>query len=85
MVDTLLMGHLIKALPLDASLILVGDVFQLPSVGPGTVLADLIHSNRVNTFELNEVFRQDAQSPIITRAHEIRRGEMPQLPHDLAW
>ena len=79
MVDTLLMGHLIKALPLEAALILVGDVFQLPSVGPGTVLADLIRSGLVTTFELDEVFRQEAQSPIITRAHEIRRGLLPEL------
>ena len=80
MVDVLLMGHLIKAMPLQATLILVGDVFQLPSVGPGTVLADLIQTGLIKTFELGEVFRQEAQSPIIARAHEVRRGLLPELP-----
>jgi exodeoxyribonuclease V alpha subunit len=79
MVDAVLMGHLIKALPLQANLILVGDVFQLPSVGPGNVLADLIASGAVRTFELNEVFRQAAQSPIIANAHKVRHGELPDL------
>jgi len=79
MVDALLMGGLIKALPLQASLILVGDVFQLPSVGPGTVLADMIRTGMIETFELNEVFRQEAQSPIITNAHTVRRGVLPEL------
>jgi exodeoxyribonuclease V alpha subunit len=80
MVDGLLMGHLIKALPLRAVLILVGDVFQLPSVGPGSVLADLIQANLVRTFELTEVFRQAAQSPIILQAHRVRQGLIPELP-----
>lgn len=79
MVDALLMGHLIKALPLQANLILVGDVFQLPSVGPGTVLADLIASGVAATFELQEIFRQAAQSPIIVQAHKVRQGQMPDL------
>jgi exodeoxyribonuclease V alpha subunit len=79
MIDTLLMGSMLDALPLQACLILVGDVFQLPSVGPGNVLADLIASERVCTFELQEVFRQAAQSPIIANAHRVRHGQMPEL------
>jgi exodeoxyribonuclease V alpha subunit len=79
MIDALLMGHLIKALPLSAHLILVGDVFQLPSVGPGTVLADLIASEAAATFELQEVFRQAAESPIIRQAHHVRQGCLPEL------
>ncbi len=79
MVDLVLMSHLIKALPHGARLILVGDVFQLPSVGPGMVLADLIASQMINAFELIEVFRQAAQSPIIASAHRVRQGQMPVL------
>ncbi|GAB6906943.1 ATP-dependent RecD-like DNA helicase [Desulfosarcina cetonica] len=79
MVDTLLMAHLIRAVPLTASLILVGDVFQLPSVGPGNVLADLIRSDCVATFELTEIFRQAEQSPIVLNAHRVRRGEPPVI------
>ncbi|BBO82015.1 ATP-dependent RecD-like DNA helicase [Desulfosarcina ovata subsp. sediminis] len=77
MIDTLLMAHLIRAVPMTASLILVGDVFQLPSVGPGTVLADLIRSEQIVTFELTDIFRQAEQSPIVVNAHRIRRGEPP--------
>jgi exodeoxyribonuclease V alpha subunit len=79
MVDIQLMGHLVKALPHGARLVLVGDVSQLPSVGPGTVLADLIASQVVQAFELKEVFRQAALSPIIANAHRIRQGELPQM------
>ncbi|MCP4746449.1 MAG: ATP-dependent RecD-like DNA helicase [Desulfobacteraceae bacterium] len=82
MVDTVLMGHLLNAMPLNARLILVGDVSQLPSVGPGTVLADLIDSGRFAVFELRQVFRQVAQSPIIVRAHQVRKGELVEL---MAW
>ncbi len=83
MVDTLLMAHLIRAVPVTASLILVGDVFQLPSVGPGNVLADLIRSNAVETFELTEIFRQDQQSPIVLNAHRILQGQPPmEVPPD---
>jgi exodeoxyribonuclease V alpha subunit len=78
MVDTLLMGHFIQALPITTRLILVGDVFQLPSVGPGTVLADLIAAETFTSFELKEVFRQATQSPIIANAHKIRGGELPE-------
>jgi len=79
MVDVLLMGHTMKALPLQAHLILVGDVFQLPSVGPGTVLSDLIASGVVPTFELTAVFRQAAESPIVANAHMVRQGQVPDL------
>ncbi|NNJ99498.1 MAG: AAA family ATPase [Desulfatitalea sp.] len=85
MVDGPLMGHLTQALPLKAHLILVGDVFQLPSVGPGAVLADLIASGAAHTFALKEVFRQAAGSPIIANAHRVRQGsrpDMPPLAHD---
>lgn len=79
MVDTLLMAHLIRAVPVTATLVLVGDVFQLPSVGPGNVLADLIRSRRVITFELTEIFRQDEQSAIVINAHRIRNGQSPVM------
>ncbi len=78
MVDALLMGHLLKALPLQARLILVGDVFQLPSVGPGTVLADLIQAQAAATYELKSVFRQSAESPIVAGAHQVRQGCIPR-------
>jgi exodeoxyribonuclease V alpha subunit len=79
MVDAVLMAHLIQALPLQASLILVGDVFQLPSVGPGNVLGDLIDSGAVRTFMLEDIFRQAASSPIVVNAHRVRHGELPEL------
>ena len=79
MVDTLLMAHLIRAVPVTATLILVGDVFQLPSVGPGNVLADLIRSEMITTFELTEIFRQHEQSPIVVNAHRVRRGLPPVI------
>jgi exodeoxyribonuclease V alpha subunit len=79
MVDTLLMHHLMRAVPMRAVLVLVGDVFQLPPVGPGNVLADLIDSGRIHTFELKEIFRQASQSPIVLNAHRVRAGRMPEL------
>jgi exodeoxyribonuclease V alpha subunit len=79
MVDVLLMHSLVRALPNGAGLILVGDVDQLPSVGPGTVLHDLIASGAVPVVRLTEVFRQAAGSQIITNAHRIRRGQMPNV------
>jgi exodeoxyribonuclease V alpha subunit len=79
MVDVLLMHSLMRAVPNRAGLILVGDVDQLPSVGPGTVLNDLIESGVVPTVRLTEVFRQAADSRIITNAHRIRRGQMPDM------
>ena len=79
MVDILLMGHMMQALPHGARLILVGDVSQLPSVGPGTVLADLIQSQVVRAFELREIFRQASRSPIIANAHRIQQGALPHM------
>jgi exodeoxyribonuclease V alpha subunit len=78
MVDVLLMRALLKALPDQAALLVVGDVDQLPSVGPGQVLADLIASDAVPVVRLTEVFRQAAQSRIIVNAHRINRGQMPE-------
>jgi exodeoxyribonuclease V alpha subunit len=77
MVDVPLMHFLLRAVPNHAGLILVGDIDQLPSVGPGTVLHDLIESGIVPVVRLTEVFRQAADSQIITAAHRIRRGQMP--------
>ena len=78
MVDVLLMRALLRALPDQAALLVVGDVDQLPSVGPGQVLADIIGSDAVPVVRLTEVFRQAAQSRIIVNAHRINRGQMPE-------
>jgi exodeoxyribonuclease V alpha subunit len=72
-------ASLIRALPPEAGLLLVGDADQLPSVGPGQVLADIIKSSVVPTARLTEVFRQAAQSRIVVNAHRINRGQMPEL------
>ena len=82
MVDVPLMHSLLKAVPRRAALILVGDVDQLPSVGPGQVLADIISSGAVPVVRLTEVFRQAAQSRIITNAHRINQGRMPEPGDD---
>ena len=79
MLDCSLAGHLFDALADDCRLILVGDVDQLPSVGPGRVLADLISSRRVPVVKLVEVFRQASRSLIVENAHRIRGGQMPRL------
>ncbi len=79
MVDVLLMQALLKALPDSAALLVVGDVDQLPSVGPGQVLADMIGSGAVPVVRLTEVFRQAAQSRIIVSAHRINHGSIPDL------
>jgi exodeoxyribonuclease V alpha subunit len=79
MVDVLLMYALLRALPKNSALILVGDVDQLPSVGPGNALRDLIESGLISVVRLTEVFRQAAASKIITSAHLIRQGKMPEL------
>jgi exodeoxyribonuclease V alpha subunit len=79
MVDVLLMQALLKAMPTRAALLIVGDIDQLPSVGPGQVLADIIASGAVPVVRLTEVFRQAAQSRIITSAHRINQGSMPDL------
>ncbi len=77
MVDAMLAWQLVRALPKDAQLLLVGDVDQLPSVGPGRVLADAIDSGCLPVARLEEVFRQAASSAIVTNAHRINRGEAP--------
>jgi exodeoxyribonuclease V alpha subunit len=79
MVDVLLMYALLRALPKTSALIMVGDVDQLPSVGAGNALRDLIDSGVVPVVRLTEVFRQAASSNIITSAHLIRQGKMPEL------
>ena len=79
MVDVPLMRALLRALPEGAALLLVGDVDQLPSVGPGQVLADVIASGAVPVVRLTEVFRQAAGSRIVTNAHLINQGKMPDL------
>jgi exodeoxyribonuclease V alpha subunit len=79
MVDVLLMYALLRALPKSSALVMVGDVDQLPSVGPGNALRDLIDSDVVPVVRLTEVFRQAATSKIITNAHLIRQGKMPEL------
>jgi len=79
MVDVMLMQSLLKAVPSNAALLIVGDIDQLPSVGPGQVLADIIGSGAVPVMRLTEVFRQAAQSKIITTAHAINAGRMPDL------
>ena len=78
MVDVTLMNHLLRALPVRASLLLVGDVDQLPSVGPGMVLRNLIDSGVVPVVRLTEVFRQVAPRRIITTAHRVNEGRMPE-------
>lgn len=80
MVDVPLMAHLLRALPEAASLLLVGDVDQLPSVGPGSVLRDVIASGVVPVARLTEVFRQAAASRIIASAHRINAGLLPEPP-----
>ncbi len=82
MVDVHLMFHLLKALPLISSLILVGDVFQLPSVGPGNILSDLINSGLIKTYELKNIFRQAEKSPIVVNAHRVRNGMFLELDED---
>ena len=80
MVDILLMYHLLKAIPTSAHLILVGDVDQLPSVGPGNVLRDMIDSGVFPVVRLTEIFRQAQESMIVVNAHRIHQGELPILP-----
>ncbi|MBV9533316.1 MAG: ATP-dependent RecD-like DNA helicase, partial [Bradyrhizobium sp.] len=79
MVDILLMNALLRAVPTHAALLIVGDVDQLPSVGPGQVLADLIGSGAVSVIRLTEVFRQAAESRVIVNAHRINQGQLPEL------
>lgn len=81
MVDVQLMFSLLKAIPPHAAVILIGDVDQLPSVGPGRVLGDLIDSEVVPVVRLTQVFRQAAQSRIVQAAHRINEGNFPELEH----
>ena len=78
MVDLVLMNNLMKAVPQSATLIMIGDVDQLPSVGAGNVLTDLIASGEVTVVTLTEIFRQAQESYIVTNAHRINRGKFPQ-------
>jgi exodeoxyribonuclease V alpha subunit len=82
MVDVLLMRALLRAVPDEAALLIVGDVDQLPSVGTGQVLADVIASGLIPVVRLTEVFRQAAGSRVITNAHRINGGQMPELSND---
>lgn len=82
MVDTPLANSLLEAVPSHARVLLVGDVDQLPSIGPGNVLKDLIDSNTVPTVRLTEIFRQAQHSKIIENAHRINQGQMPFLKND---
>ncbi len=79
MVDVMLMQALLKAVPDKAALLIVGDIDQLPSVGPGQVLADIIASNALPVVRLTEIFRQAAASRIIVTAHRINQGQLPDL------
>jgi exodeoxyribonuclease V alpha subunit len=79
MVDVLLMNSLLRAIPISASVVLVGDFDQLPSVGPGSVLKDVIESGVVPVVTLNEIFRQAQASQIVTSAHGINSGGMPDM------
>ncbi|MBU1163290.1 MAG: ATP-dependent RecD-like DNA helicase [Proteobacteria bacterium] len=81
MVDTYLMFHLLNAIPMTSMLIMVGDVFQLPSVGPGNVLDDMIKSDIIPVFYLKKIFRQARESSIILNAHRVLKGEFPLLKH----
>jgi len=79
MVDIVLMYNLMNAVPMLSRLILVGDTSQLPSVGPGNVLSDLIRSEKIKTFTLTTIFRQARRSRIIVNAHHVCRGHLPAL------
>ncbi|HOE36895.1 MAG TPA: ATP-dependent RecD-like DNA helicase [Kiritimatiellia bacterium] len=80
MIDIQLAVHLFRAVPRHGLLILVGDVDQLPSVGPGCVLRDIIESNTIPVFRLTEIFRQSDGSQIVRNAHRVNSGQMPVLP-----
>ncbi|MFQ5960328.1 MAG: ATP-dependent RecD-like DNA helicase [Candidatus Methylomirabilales bacterium] len=80
MIDLVLMSQLLKAIPPMAALLLLGDADQLPSVGPGSLLHDLIASASVPVVRLTEIFRQAKESQIVMNAHRVNRGEFPHLP-----
>ncbi|WP_348662799.1 SF1B family DNA helicase RecD2 [Chlamydia vaughanii] len=79
MMDTYLLCHFLKALPDHVILILIGDIHQLPSVGPGNILKDIINSGKITVTKLNKIFRQVHDSNIITNAHKVNEGEFPIL------
>jgi exodeoxyribonuclease V alpha subunit len=79
MIDVVLAHHLLQAIPLTASLLLVGDADQLPSVGPGTVLQDLLGVPAIPSVRLTTIFRQAARSRIVSNAHRVNHGELPDL------
>jgi exodeoxyribonuclease V alpha subunit len=80
MIDVVLASQLMDAVPLHAAVVVVGDADQLPSVGPGRVLQDIIRSKAIPVAHLDEVFRQAATSRIITNAHRINQGKLPEFP-----
>lgn len=82
MIDTHLMSSLLKAIPTKARVIIIGDIDQLPSVGPGSVLKDLIESETIPTTRLKEIFRQAKGSRIIRNAHKVNQGQFPELEED---
>lgn len=79
MIDTLMMNNLFKAIKPTTQIVLVGDVNQLPSVGPGNVLKDIINSKAVCVTELNEIYRQSRESSIIVNAHRVNSGQYPEF------
>lgn len=79
MIDTHLMFSLLRAIPDHARVIFVGDIHQLPSVGPGNVLKDMIESMRIRVIELKEIFRQAKGSLIISNAHKVNKGGFPEI------
>ncbi|WP_407473249.1 ATP-dependent RecD-like DNA helicase [Chlamydia pneumoniae] len=79
MMDTHLLHHFLKALPDYTTLVFIGDIHQLPSVGPGNILKDLITSNKMTVIRLNKIFRQVHDSGIVTNAHRVNEGELPIL------
>jgi exodeoxyribonuclease V alpha subunit len=81
MIDTQLMYNLLKAIPNDARALLIGDIDQLPSVGPGNVLKDLIASEVLPVIKLQKIFRQAADSLIVTNAHKINQGQFPDISY----
>ncbi|HEY5260294.1 MAG TPA: AAA family ATPase, partial [Rhabdochlamydiaceae bacterium] len=79
MIDTLLMNNLLKAVPNGARVIFIGDIDQLPSVGPGNVLKDMIASEKIKVTQLKQIFRQAAGSRIVTNAHKVNQGIFPDI------
>lgn len=79
MIDTLLFSSILKALPNKCKIILVGDVNQLPSIGPGNIIKDMIESKKIPVITLQKIFRQAAQSLIVINSHRILNGQMPIL------